>query len=208
MPLGAAKAALLGAAGTSTGVDSWVPISQTIIASTPTYEVNFTSIPQTYQNLRIMVSSAEITLYGNATYFYVNGDTTATNYYLLTFEASGATTTGTSTVHYGYGSQKLPYQDFPGKSSASPPFKSTAVYDLVAYVRDGSNPRFPVLGPVPAGVQIAQSATDSGLLTHSSTAHISTTSISSIQLTRETESANYSWQVGTKVTLYGIGEIP
>ena len=207
MPLGAAKAAFLGAAGTSTGVDSWVPISQTIIASTPTYEVNLTSIPQTYQNLRIVISSAEITLYGNATYFYINGDTTATNYYLLTFEQSGASTTTKNTVFYSYGSQKLPYQDFPGKSSASPPFKSTVVYDLVAYVRDGSNPRFPIHGPAQAGVQFAQSGTDAGLVTWGSTGHISTTSISSIQLTRETESANYSWEVGTKVTLYGIGEV-
>jgi len=194
--------------GGAAGIDSWVSISQTIIASTPTYEVNFTSIPQTYQNLRIVISSAELTTYPNMTYTSVNGDTTATNYYLLTFNGSGATTTGTSTVHFGYGTLRLPYGDFPAVSTHSPPFKSSAVYDLVAYVRDGSNPRFPVFGPVQAGNQIAQSATDAGLLTHSSTGHISTTSSSSMLITRETETSNYSWEVGTKVTLYGRGEIP
>lgn len=205
MPLGAAKAALLGAAGT-TSEPAYEALSQVVVASEPTYQINFTSIPQTYQMLKIVIDSGNLTTYGNLTYTSVNSDTTTGNYFLYAMYANGATNTMNQAVVYTYGTLRFPYGDWPNSTSYTPPPKGTAIMDFYGYVRDGTTPRYPVYSSH-ADSPDSYDTGDSMISSVNAVGHDSTTSISDILITREAETWQYSWTIGTKFTLYGIGSV-
>ena len=76
MPLGAAKAALLGAAGSGGALDAitWIAgVNGTGSSGT----LEFTSIPQTYNTLRFVLSTAQTDTAGVTVVWVINGDTTS-----------------------------------------------------------------------------------------------------------------------------------
>ena len=79
MPFGAAKAALLGAAG-SGGAEGMEAIAKVVMDGTGV-TVSFTSIPQTYRHLRIVMASGRRDSSGNlGMYLVFNSNTTVGDY--------------------------------------------------------------------------------------------------------------------------------
>tara|TARA_Y100000401_G_scaffold2737_1_gene1958 strand:- start:1362 stop:1931 length:570 start_codon:yes stop_codon:yes gene_type:complete len=79
MPLGAAKAALLGAAG-SGGAEGMEAIAKVVMDGTGV-TVSFTSIPQTYRHLRIVMANGRRDSSGNlGMYLVFNSNTTVGDY--------------------------------------------------------------------------------------------------------------------------------
>ena len=78
MPLGASKASLLGAAG-SGGVATMEVISR-IVADGSSTVITFSSIPQTYGHLRLIMSKAKRSVQGSSFSLMVNNDNTQTDY--------------------------------------------------------------------------------------------------------------------------------
>lgn len=138
MPFGAAKAALLGAAG-SGGAGGWEVISTTV-ADTSTATYNFTSIPQTYRDLRVVISGARTNVYGDRTLMYVDIgsgiDTDLTDYGVRTVmggsSAYGSMAVSTADNYNGV------LEDFPGQSNNA--MANSSIIDFMDYANTSKLP--------------------------------------------------------------------
>tara|TARA_R100000329_G_scaffold148916_2_gene138495 strand:+ start:626 stop:1231 length:606 start_codon:yes stop_codon:yes gene_type:complete len=138
MPLGAAKSALLGAAGVG-GAAGWEVISTTIAdSSSATY--NFTSIPQTYRDLRIVISAARTNVYGDRTLMYVDIgsgiDTDLTDYGVRTVMGSSSAYGSMAVVTADNYNGVL--EDFPGQSNNG--MANSSIIDFMDYANTSKLP--------------------------------------------------------------------
>jgi len=119
MPLGAAKAALLGAAG-GVSTPTMEPIGQFVADGTTTV-VSFTSVPQTYRSLRIVLAAGIRATAASAFGLNFNSDSTTGNYGWIQM-ANGGTASGvessenSSSFYIGGGSDEVPLAALDGSS--------------------------------------------------------------------------------------------
>lgn len=139
MPFGAAKAALLGAAGSGGGAGGWEVISTTV-ADTSTATYNFTSIPQTYRDLRVVISAARTNVYGDRTLVYVDIgsgiDTDLTDYGVRTVSGDSSSYGSMAVVTADNYNGVL--QDFPGQSDTG--MANSSIIDFMDYANTSKLP--------------------------------------------------------------------
>ena len=198
MPLGAVKTALLGAAGAG-GAAGWEVISTTVADST-TATYNFTSIPQTYRDLRLVVSAARTTAFGDRFYVYVDigsGIDTDVADYGTRLVANSSSSFGTMQV---VNFSNLPgyATDFPGQPDTG--VGMSAIWDWMDYANTTKLP-----------TAIAwQNGQGQGTLAfyhvHGGwNYHAGVGSVQGLRITRPTTSSNYHFKEPTTFTLFGRG---
>tara|TARA_Y100000361_G_scaffold153590_1_gene175815 strand:- start:1339 stop:1908 length:570 start_codon:yes stop_codon:yes gene_type:complete len=186
MPLGAAKAALLGAAG-SGGAEGMEAIAKVVMDGTGV-TVSFTSIPQTYRHLRIVMANGRRDSSGNlGMYLVFNSNTTVGDYGGWLQMNAGPSVTRAD--HYW-----PPYGDIPSTTNSS-----GAVWDVPDYANAsiGHNTQWQY------GADISNSGYR-GIGTtnwHPS----SSAAITQIDVTSSGSSAGDYLEAPTTFTLFGIG---
>ena len=102
MPLGAAKAALLGAAGSAGGGATMELISELVAGGYPgvSGDISFTLIPQTYRTMRVVMANGKRAAAATTLGMTFNGDSTTGNYSNSQFYNTGSNTTfGTGSAY-------------------------------------------------------------------------------------------------------------
>lgn len=199
MPFGAAKAALLGAAG-SGGAGGWEVISTTV-ADTSTATYNFTSIPQTYRDLRVVISGARTNVYGDRTLMYVDIgsgiDTDNTDYGVRTVSGDsssyGAMNVATSTGYPGI------MVDFPGQSDTG--MANSSIIDFMDYANTSKLPNAIIWqNGFGVGGTTAFHNTHAGWNYHAGVG-----AVTGLRITRPNTASNYHFKQPTTFTLFGRG---
>ena len=140
MPLGAAKAAFLGAAGSAGGDVSWEVI-ETTSATVNTATISFTSIPQTYTDLRIVYAGTAPDSEYQLMNFGTGGgspDTTNANYgvaAIMVYDSgsSDAAFYATESAWRKFPSFQWPQVDFPNVGIFDiPNYTSTSFYKVAS----------------------------------------------------------------------------
>jgi len=189
MPLGAAKAALLGAAGTSTGdhAITWIAGANGT-GSSGTLE--FTGIPQTYNGLRIVLSNAQSATEDQCIWV-INGETSA-DYKRIEYR------TWDTTVETGlYGSAQANYWPFMGVGAINENVGALMMewhgYTMTSgYHQSWAQSQF--------GNSNTINTTSVGGITYQQGSIAAITSIAC-----KIDNASYHWQTPTRIDLYGIG---
>jgi hypothetical protein len=199
MPLGAAKAALLGAAGSAGGGDDFVFIAK-LVADGSAVTFDFTSIPQDYRDLQLVVSKGNSVTNTARMYIFVDigsGFDTAMTKYSSGVIYSGGSASGTmqSLAYYGHSSWWAA-ADFPESGTNN---NSATAMQITDYSNSATttnmtgwyNPRvtttansFPSIGTI--------GYADVGAIT-------------GIRITRAYTTAGYEFASPTTFTLFGIG---
>jgi|TARA_R110000824_G_scaffold311381_1_gene498530 hypothetical protein len=130
MPLGAAKAALLGAAGSAGGAGDWEVIATTS-ATVNTASISFASIPQTYTDLKIVYAGTSPDGEFQLMNFATGGgspDTTNTNYGVtgMMVWQSGSSSAGWYIVESAW--RKFPISPWPRNG-----FPNVGIFDIPNY---------------------------------------------------------------------------
>ncbi len=179
--------------------DAWEVISTTIAdSSTATY--NFTSIPQTYRDLRLVVSAARTTAFGDRFYVYIDigsGIDTDVADYGTRLVADGSSSFGTMQV---VNFSNLPgyATDFPGQPDTG--VGMSAIWDWMDYANTAKLPN-----------AIAwQNGTGQGTLAFYNVHggwnyHAGVGSVQGLRITRPTTTSNYHFKEPTTFTLFGRG---
>jgi hypothetical protein len=186
MPFGAAKAALFGAAG-SGSAEGMEFIAKVGPMDGTTTSVSFTSIPQTYRHLRIVMANGKRDSSANAgLYCNFNGNTTVGDYGGWIQMTSNSVTLAD---HYW-----PPYGDIPRTTNSS-----SAVWDIADYANDsvGHSTQW----------QFGADQLTSGYRGYGTTNwHPSSlAAITQIDVISDSTSANYYLEAPTTFTLFGIG---
>lgn len=203
MPLGAAKAALLGAAG-SGGDDSAIKWIAGMNGTGSSYSLLFDSIPQTYRHLRIVLGSVMQSTNGVYTEWKINGNSTGlkmADYYQ-----------DDSTV-YNFWRQQLQTgrwpQEYTPYSSGGPSNVGALIADFQAYTAAGTGVGY-AQSTMQAMYGPNNSATDNhvgGVVwapDNGSGSYIGDpVAITSIEII--TDHSSYHWQTNMRADLYGIG---
>lgn len=197
MPFGAAKAALLGAAG-SGGAVGWEAISTTV-ADTSTVTYNFTSIPQTYRDLRVVISAARTNVSADRTLMYVDIgsgiDTDNTDYGVRT--VSGDSSGSAMNVSTSIGYPGVPF-DFPAQSNNA--IGNSSIIDFMDYANTSKLPTAIIWQNAFGQVVIVGHQTHAGWNYHASVG-----AVTGLRITRPTTSSNYFFKSPTTFTLFGRG---
>ena len=199
MPFGAAKAALLGAAGSGGAGTGWETISTTVAdGSTAIY--NFASIPQTYRDLRLVVSAARTAAFNDRFQIWIDigsgVDTTAGNY----------GTRGVQNLGSSFGSmQTYSFQNIPSFDSEFPETNDTAasnqaIWDFLDYANTSKLPT--AIG----WVQGIRPGSYGGQQVHGGWMyHSNTGAIQAIRVQNVNTTSNYYFKQPTTFTLFGRG---
>ena len=186
MPFGAAKAALLGAAG-SGGAEAMEFIAKVGPMDGTTTSVSFTSIPQTYRNLRLVMSNGRRDSGSNANLaLHYNSDTTAGNYGWVSLYALGGGASITS------GATLWPYGDVPS-------FQNTSyfVWDIGQY-SDSS------VGTTTQW-QLGTDVRNNGNVVFGANGYEIASAITQIDVASRYTTSNYYLEAPTTFALFGIG---
>ncbi len=199
MPLGAAKAALLGAAGAGGAAATWEIISTTV-TDTTTATYNFTSIPQTYRDLRMVISAARTATFGDRTLMYVDIgsgiSTTNSDYGMRSVSGSssayGAMGVVTADNYPGV------LDDFPGQSDNG--VGNSSIIDFMDYANTSK---------LPTAI-IWQNAVGQGTFafhhTHNGWNYDGGVgAVTGLRITRPTTTSNYYYKQPMTFTLFGRG---
>ncbi len=130
MPLGAAKAALMGAAGAAGG-DAYWEVIETTSATVNTASISFTSIPQTYTDLRIVYSGTSPDAEYQLMNFATGGgspDTTNANYGVI---AMMVWLTGSNNA--GWYITESAWRKFPTFAWPQSGFPNVGIFDIPNY---------------------------------------------------------------------------
>jgi len=210
MPLGAAKAAFLGAAGTSTGEEGFTLITTTTVSS-PTQTVELTSIPQDYRDLKLVIRAAHNNVYGNITWVALTdaASMSSANYRIVEYGSTGVTSGNYEVAHWALSGNRMPSGDFAQGSSgrgtlnerqaaefhipnytAVGATSGTGIYCFASGLNDIATPNYNIFFQFPG-------ATYTG-----------TSPITTISIYGEASGSDYLYQAGTQMSLYGIGTAP
>ena len=210
MPLGAAKAALLGAAGASGGEEGIELISTTTLSGT-TDTISLTSIPQDYRDLKMVVRAAHRNLYGEFAFVQLNGDSTGGNYRLYYYgsTANGASTGSYEAVHFATSATRMPYGDWPkgSVSRGSLNERNAAEFHIPNYTAPSATSGTGVYC-FASGMNNIASPNNSQFFQWSGLTWNGTAAVASINIYATQTTTNYLFQPGTQVSLYGIGTAP
>tara|TARA_R110000765_G_scaffold337668_1_gene427962 strand:+ start:291 stop:929 length:639 start_codon:yes stop_codon:yes gene_type:complete len=212
MPLGAAKAAFLGAAGSAGGVEGYTLLSTTTV-STPAQTVTLSAIPQDYRDLKLVIRAAYFDTTADVTWVQLNADSTNTNYrsvYYLT-TGSGVATGTTEVGHEATNTYRLPYFDWPYGSTQSPVGRGTLNERQAA---EFHIPNYTAVGATSGTGVYCFSSGFNNIGTPNSNAFFQWTGMTWTGATAVTSiavyaaSASFLYQSGTEMSLYGIGTAP
>jgi|TARA_B110000438_G_scaffold1792_1_gene1852 hypothetical protein len=178
--------------------DAWEVISTTVTDTTAaTY--NLTSIPQTYRDLRLVVSAARTSAFGDRFYVYVDVgsgvDTDVADYGTRRVSSSGSSSGTMDVVSFsnvpGYAT------DFPGQSDTG--VGMSAIWDFMDYTNTAKLPT--AIG--------WQNGTGQGTVSfyhvHGGWMYDVVGAVQGLQITRPTTTSNYYFKEPTTFTLFGRG---
>lgn len=146
--------------------------------------VEFTSIPQTYRSLVVTTFNLTNT-YSTGAYFYLNSDTTLTNYNYSALYSVG-TGSGTST----YGNTTIS-PNFMGGSTSQPGYGSFMIQDYT------STSKYKVWRGVDGAIDDGTSPYNNNI----GGVYNSTNAITALRMTIV---SSRTWSAGSTITLYGI----
>ena len=191
MPLGAAKAALLGAAGSAGGGSTMEFIAKVVMDGTST-ALSFTSVPQNYRHLRIIMASGQRASSANAGIScQLNGDTTALNYgWQVLYHLTPGGGAGAS-ANAGYWP---PHGDMPNSSNAS-----TVMWELGNYSDSSVGTSI--------NWKMAVDQQNSGITGFGASNWETAAAVTQVDLTSSYTTSGYYYEAPTTFALFGIGAV-
>jgi len=192
MPLGAAKVALLGAAGSGSAVGMEFIAQYAADGSTGQFE--FTSVPQTYRSLRIVMSNGKRVGSGSSIGMWFNSDSTSGNYGYAKIYGSGTN----SNYTYGQASGTINMSDCPTGYAAD---SQMWICDITNY----SNASVGTMCQVWQGAN-QQGAYNTGLMGFGYSVASAITTIE-INSAGSNPGVLYNYDTPTIFTLFGIGSV-
>ena len=199
------------------GADSWpAPVEafaliESKVLSSAVQSVTFSSIPQIYQDLRIVARATSSLLFGDFTWLQINGDTTDSNYRILYFgaTANGAASGTFEVVQYGSSAGRMPYGDWPkgSNSRGSLNERQALTFTIPAYSSVSANMESGSVVSASAFNNIA-SPNNNTFAQWTGQVYNGTSAYTSLTLHQVNSGTNYEYQPGTEFSLYGIGEKP
>ncbi len=190
MPLGAVKTALLGAAGAGGG-STMEFIAKVVMDGTST-AVSFTSVPQDYRHLRIVMASGQRASSANAGIScQLNGDTSAYSYgwQVLYHLSPGGGAAGSAAVHYF-----PPQGDMPNSSNAS-----TVMWELGNYSDSSVGTSI--------NWKMAVDQRNSGITGLGASNWETAAAVTQVDLVSSYTSSGYFYEAPTTFALFGIGAV-
>ena len=198
MPFGAAKAALLGAAGSGGGSATWEIISTTVAdGTTATY--NFASIPQTFRDLRLVVSAARTAAANDQFQVWVDIgsgiDTTAGNYGSRGVQSSNSSFGSMSVLNFsnqpGFDAE---FPEIPDNGAAN-----STIWDFIDYANTAKLP-----GAI-GWQQAVRPGSFNGHQVHGGWMYDNVGAIQAIRVQIATTTSSYFFKSPTTFTLFGRG---
>jgi hypothetical protein len=189
MPLGAVKAALLAAAGAG-GAAGMEFIAKVGPMNGTTTAVSFTSIPQTYRNLRIVMSNARRDNSSNAGIsIQYNSDVTAANYGWQVMYALGGGASAQKAAYFP------PYGDMPSSQNSG-----YCIWDIGQY----SDSSVGTTCQWQAGTDVR----NNGALLTGANGYEVASSVTQIDVVSSYTTSGYYFEAPTTFALFGIGTAP
>ena len=179
MPLGL----LSFSAGGSNGGNALTLISTVYPSSA---SVTFSSIPGTYKHLQVRIVNRTTSTFDGDGYWYINGDTTSSNYSYHVLRGNGSTVTSAGGANAGviYGGLKM------GNGSTANAY-SVSIIDILDYANTNKNKTVRILSG-------RQGSSDPSAVAMFSGGWFSTAAINSLAFTSDT------WVNGSRFSLYGV----
>lgn len=173
--------------------------------------VTFSSIPQIYQDLRIVARAAHSLVYGDLTWLQINGDTTDTDYRIFYFGAtkSGAGSGTFEVVQYGSSAGRMPYGDWPQGSSGRGSLneRQALTFTIPAYSSVSANMESGSVVSA-SGFNNIASPNYNSFAQWTGQVYNGNSAYTSLTLHQVNSGTDYLYQPGTEFSLYGIGEKP
>ena len=191
-------------------MEAYELLSTTTLSGT-TDTISLTSIPQDYRDLKMVVRAAHRHLYGEFAFVQLNGDSTGGNYRLYYYgsTASGASTGLYEAVHFATSATRMPNGDWPKGSSSrgSVNERNAAEFHIPNYTAPSATSGTGVYC-FASGMNNIASPNNSQFFQWSGLTWNGTAAVASINIYATQTTANYLFQPGTQVSLYGIGTAP